>query len=318
MENGSRTRGVLTLAYGHPRFIEQAKDLGWSLQLHASHLPRAIATDSRDAELRSIFTDVIPLQPEFGSGVRQKLHLDRYACYDETLFIDSDCLALGNLDAFWAAFQGRYFGVPGYRYLQRGTKDPYLDVDYALDRFGVTRLPKFNGGTYYLTRTQETRKFFDTARSLMEDWQQLRLAPFRSNGPNDEAVLSIAMAIHHVSPTDMGEGGMWTPCGYRGRLHLDVIAGKCSFKKEGAIRIPEVIHFPGEYIYCFPYVRERARIRKRMQDRSAGAASLARAYMVSAVWQLSRKSERLSRLARSTLRAWRVAARSLSARVGQA
>ncbi len=316
MKTASRNRGLLTLAYGHPRFIEQAQDLALSLELHAPHLPRALVTDSQDPALRSMFTDVIPLRPEFGSGVRQKLHLDRYSRFDETLFIDSDCLALGNLDAFWEAFDGSYFAVPGYRYIHHGDTDPYMDVDYVLDHFGVTGLSKFNGGTYYFTNTGETAAFFDTARHVMNDWQQLRLGSFRRSGPADEAIYSIAMAVHGVSPTYMGNGGMWTPCGYRGRLELDGIGGTCRFEKEGEIRTPEIIHFPGEYIYCFEYARERARIRKRVLGKSPGAASLSRAYAVSLLWQLSKKSEGLSRLGRTAVRTWRAAARSVSARGG--
>ena len=270
-------------------------------------------TDSCDEELRSIFTNVIPLCPDFGSGVRQKLHLDHYSSYEETLFIDSDCLVLGNLNAFWECFAGQYFGVFGYRYLRKGSVDPYVDVDYVLDHLGVSALPKFNGGTYYFTRTPEAAAFFERARKVMNDWRELRLAPFRRDGPNDEAVYSVAMAMHNVSPTYMGSGGMWTPCGYRGKLRLNAIEGTCSFEKEGEIRAPEVIHFPGEYMYCFPYVRERARVRRQVLGSNAGTASLARAYVVSVLWQCSRRSEGLSKLGRNAVRACRAAAHSLFA-----
>jgi hypothetical protein len=312
MVNAFRSRGVLTLAYGHPRFIEQAKDLGLSLKLHAPHLPSTLVSDSRDRELRSIFTDVIPLRPEFGSGVQQKLHLDRYSNFQETLFIDSDCLVLGDLNAFWESFAGQYFGVPGFRFLRKGSVDPYIDVDYVLDRLGVSSLPKFNGGTYYFTRTPEAAAFFETARKIMNDWRELRLAPFRRNGPNDEAVYSVAMAIHNVTPTYMGSGGMWTPCGYRGKLRLDAVEGACSFEKEGEIRTPEVVHFPGEYINCFPYARERARLRWRVGRAKTGTAALARAYAISVLWQCSRKSYGLSTLAKKTIRVYRATTNSLS------
>src|SRR5271168_365410 len=109
-----RSRGIITLAYGHNRFIEQARSLAHSLQLHAPQLPRTLITDSDNPEIRSQFAEVIPYRPEYGSGVRQKLFLDRYSPYEQTLFIDSDCLALGNLDAFWSAFAGQYFGVQGH------------------------------------------------------------------------------------------------------------------------------------------------------------------------------------------------------------
>jgi hypothetical protein len=106
MDTTSRSRGVITLAYGHARFAEQARSLALSLKLHAPHLRRALVTDSTDPEVLSLFTEVIPLRRDWGAGVRQKFFLDRYSPYDETLFIDSDCLALGNLDAFWTAFAG--------------------------------------------------------------------------------------------------------------------------------------------------------------------------------------------------------------------
>lgn len=314
MEAASQTRGVLTLAYGHRRFVEQAKFLGMSLQLHAPHVPRTLVTDFDDPKLRSIFTQVIPHRPEFGSGVRQKLYLDQYSPYDETLFIDSDCLALGNLDAFWTAFAGQYFGVPGFRYLHKGSVDSFIDVDFLLDHLGLSSLPKFNGGTYYFTRSAEASAFFDTARKIMDNWRELRLAPFRRNGPNDESVYSVAMAMHNVSLTYMGCGGMWTPCGYRGKLSLDGIRGTCSFEKEGEIRTPEVIHFPGEYIYCFPYVRECARIRKQVGEGRQSVTSLVRSYALSILWQCSRKSATLSDLGRRSIRIYRAATRSLRMR----
>jgi hypothetical protein len=188
MNSALHSRGVITLAYGHERFIEQARSLAHSLRLHAPHLPRTLITDSNDPEVRQQFTDVIPYRPEYGSGVRQKLFLDRYSPYEQTLFIDSDCLVLGNLDAFWTAFAGQHFGVPGFRYLQKGSKDPYLDVDHALESLHVTAIPKFNGGTYYFTRSPEAAEFFSTARNILDNWRTLRLHEFRRNGPGDEAV----------------------------------------------------------------------------------------------------------------------------------
>jgi hypothetical protein len=314
MKAAPGSRGVLTLAYGHKRFVEQAKSLGLSLELHAPQLPRAIVTDSADPELRTIFTEVIPYCPGWGSGVRQKIYLDRYSPYEETLFVDSDCLALGNLDAFWTAFAGQYFGVPGYRYLRKGSVDPYIDVDRVLEHFRLSALPKFNGGTYYFTRSAEATAFFDTARGILDNWRELGLSAFRRNGPGDEAVYSIAMAIHELHPTYMGAGGMWTPCGYKGPLHLDALRGNSWFEKEGEIRTPEIIHFPGEYCYAFPYARERAKLRGHLRREKISRARLAGAFGMAFLWQCSRRSEALSKLARNSVRAWRNVARAVTAR----
>jgi hypothetical protein len=305
MNSSSHDRGIITLAYGHARFIEQARSLAHSLQLHAPLLPRTLITDSKNPTILRQFTEVIPYRPEYGSGVRQKLFLDRYSPYVQTLFIDSDCLVLGNLDAFWSTFAGQCFGVPGYRYLQKGSTDPYLDVDHVLESLHVTKLPKFNGGTYYFTRSPEARDFFATARNMLDNWRALRLCEFRRDGPGDESLYSLAMAVHHIDPTSMGAGGMWTPVGYKGPLLLDALKGTCSFEKEGMKLTPEIIHFPGEYVYSFAYARERAKLRARIEGEKTPMSTLAASFVRSALWQCSRRSSGLSELARKSVRAYR-------------
>jgi hypothetical protein len=313
MNSASHSRGIITLAYGHKRFIEQARSLAHSLQLHAPHLPRTLVTDSCDPEIRKLFTQVISYRSEYGNGVRQKLYLDQYSPYEKTLFIDSDCLALGNLDAFWSVFDGQYFGVPGYRYLQKGSTDPFLNVDHALKELNLTAIPKFNGGTYYFERSSEASEFFTTARNILDNFKTLGLCEFRRNGPNDESVYALAMAIHKLGPTSMGPGGMWTPVGYKGPLLLNALKGKCSFEKEEMQLFPEIIHFPGEYMYCFAYARERAKLRARIEGTKSPASALAVSFGSSVLWQCSRKVSGLSKLAKKTLRAYR-SARSFAAR----
>ena len=69
------------------------------------------------------------------------------------------------------------------------------------------------------------------------------------------------MAIHGFRPTSMGSAGMYTPTSYRGPLHLNAMEGTCYFEKEGEMVIPEVVHFAGEYSFCFAYPRESARLK---------------------------------------------------------
>jgi len=313
LNSDCRQRGVMTLAYGPQRFVEQARSLAHSLQLHAPHLPRTLITDSTDPTILNLFTEVIAYRPEYGSGVRQKIFLDQYSPYRQTLFIDSDCLVLGNLDSFWTAFAGQSFGVPGYRYLEKGSADPYLDVDHVLDAFNVTRLPKFNGGTYYFVRSPQAADFFNTARNLLDNWSSLRLREFRRNGPNDEAIYSIAMAVHQFAPTSMGPGGMWTPVGYKGPLLLDALTGNCSFEKEGMMLAPEVIHFPGEYAYSLSYARERARLMAKVEGKRMPLSAQATSLTKSVLWQTSRRFSALSKIGRVWVRSYRRATSSSSA-----
>jgi hypothetical protein len=307
MNSAKHRRGIVTLAYGHERFVEQARSLAHSLELHAPQLHRTLITDSDNPEIRRLFTEVISHRPEYGSGVRQKLFLDQYSPYEETLFIDSDCLVLGNLDTFWSAFAGQNFGVPGFRSLHKGSVDPYIDVDHVLETLHLTAIPKFNGGTYYFHRSPQTNQFFTTARNILDSWHTLGLREFRRDGPGDEAVYAIAMAIHHIAPTSMGAVGMWTPVNHKGPLLLDAIRGTCYFEKEGMKLSPEVVHFPGEYVYSFAYARERAKLKAHVEGKSTPVSRLAASFARSVLWECSRSSSGLSNFARKSVQAYRTA-----------
>jgi hypothetical protein len=254
------SRGTLTLAFGKPKYLEMAKSLARSLLLHDPALPRAIVTDSTDPELATLFTHVLPLCREYGSNVRQKLFLDHYTPFDETLFIDSDCLAVRPLEDFWSAFHDVPFGVCGQRTLYAGETDEYLHVDFLLRRFHLNGLPKFNGGIYYFKRTLAAIKLFDTARDLMNDATELRFSDFRDDGPADEAIFSVAMALHNLTVTDMGLGGMWTPIDATTRLQIDVPNGFCSFVKRGRSLAPHILH-AATFTESLFYLRECAKLR---------------------------------------------------------
>lgn len=237
------SRGVLTLAFGKPRYIQMAKCLAKSLKRYDGALPRAIVTDSADAELAELFDYVIPHRPELGPNVRQKMHLDFYTPFDETLFVDSDSLAVRSLDEFWDAFRGYDFGAVGHAVVKKGKWDEYLDTDFIADHFDLREIPKFNGGVYYFKRNEKAEAVFNTARELLRDWEYLRFKPFRGDGPADEALYGVAMAIHGISLNNMKEKGMYAPLSIRGRVECDVLGGHCRFNKEGRIVTPAILHF---------------------------------------------------------------------------
>ena len=253
---GEATRGVLTLAFGATQYLEMAKSLARSLQLHDPGVPRAIVTDSADPALTSLFTHVVPHRRDFGGNLRQKIHLDLYTPFDETMFIDSDSLVLRKLDAMWGAFGGSDFGTCGRNFLRRGQSDAYLhDLNKTLDRFDLEAIPKFNGGVYYFRKTPQAADFFNTAREILESAPQLGFVDFRGDGPNDETVYAVSMAIHGIGPTDMGTGGMFTPINAGSKPVIDVLEGVCSFVKDGMERHPDIMHFASA-THTAMYLRE--------------------------------------------------------------
>jgi hypothetical protein len=254
-----QTRGILTLAFGGPKYIAMASSLARSLILHDPTLPRAIVTDSTDPQVTALFTHVVPLRREYGSNVRQKVFISEYSPFDETLFIDSDSFAIRKLDPFWQAFKDLPFGVCGHRALTAGETDEYLDVDFLLDHYRLASLPKFNGGIYYFTRTPAAVALFATARNLLSHAAELRFTDFRGDGPCEEAVFSAAMAIHGLTVTDMGLGGMWTPIDATSQLVLDVPNGICNFTKCGRRLAPDILH-AATFTESLFYLRECAKL----------------------------------------------------------
>jgi hypothetical protein len=261
-------RGVITLAFGAQKYIDMASSLARSLIVHSPETPRAVITDSADAELRALYTHIVDYRPEFGSDVLHKLHLDLYSPFSETLFIDSDCLVVGNLDIFWGAFEGKYFAVQGLRTLLAGEMDPFLDVEFLLQHFALKGIPKFNGGIYYFNRSPQAEQFFTTVRMLLRDSSSLRFSSFRRDAPNDEAIYSTAMAIHKLEPVDLGRRGMWTPTNVKGSMRVDVLNGHCFFSKyvgsERSLRFvePDIVHFAGRFSNGLTYRRECLKLRK--------------------------------------------------------
>jgi hypothetical protein len=272
-----------------------AKSLARSLILHAPALPRAVVTDSRDPGLDSLFTHRIEYRPEYGSNLRQKMYLDKYSPFEETLFLDSDCLAVRGMDALWNAFRSVPFGACGYHIIHAGEVNEFLDVDLMLKHFGLTGLPKFNGGTYYFNTSPEATALFTTARDLLSQATELRFTDFRGDGPNDEALYSVAMAIHNLTVINVENGGMWTPIDKTGPIEVDIPGGICTFVKRGRLVTPDVIHF-AMYTESFPYLRECLKLRYLEQGRKPMSPTeelLLRATVVR-LWLL-RKSKGLRR-----------------------
>jgi hypothetical protein len=253
----SAGRGILTLAHGERRYITMAKVLAETLRMHCGHIPRALITDSADPALANLYDIRIPLQPEFGKGLQQKLYLDIYTPFEETLFIDSDCLVVRTVEGIWPLFAGTPVGVIG-----GPMRDGYWFGDIASIRshFGLDSIPRFNSGMLYFDRGEETGKVFATAREIMRNYDTLGFTPMRGGGRNDEPVLAVALAIHGVSAIDDGGSTMRTPIGLRGPLSIDVLRGTCHFNKDGTQVEPAIAHFCGWRSRGFHYRREQVKL----------------------------------------------------------
>jgi len=248
--------GIITIACGPKRYIEMAKMLAISLIKTDPNVPRAIITDAAQETLSHLFDIIIPINKSLGDGINQKLHLDTYSPFDETLFIDADCLACKPVKLMFQTWQNHSFVVFGD---QINMGNWYMNVSEICNRFQLPSIPLFNGGTYYFVKNKLSAKVFAQARSLKTDYDSLGFHSFRGS-INEEPIFSVAMAINKIKAVDDAGKGMRTPIGIIGKLNIDVLNHQCSFQKENEFTEPAIMHFAGSYADAFHYRREKTKL----------------------------------------------------------
>lgn len=253
-------RGILTLAYGKKRYVNMAKVLGRSLKLHNHGVPCAIVTDSDDPELKNLYDICIPLNQKFGKGFKQKLYIDNYSPFDETIFIDSDCIVIKKID-FWDIFADVPFGVISEGKKQTGQAfwNTIPDVEKIISLFQLESLTMFNGGLYYFKNNKDTAEVFKKAREIAANYDEIGLVRLRGSS-NEEPIYSIALAVCGINGIEDRGLTMRTPINMIGSLEIDVLKGFCRFNSNGQIVEPAIMHFCGSQTSGFYYQREKLKL----------------------------------------------------------
>ena len=197
-------RGFVTIATGAARYYDLAVNLLHSYRFFCSNpYPFAIICDHEN-EHTAEFDNVLII-PDPNYSYNDKLRLDEFLPYDETIFIDADSLAYGDLNAWWDLFSKMDdFSVFGYAYRDLTTAKRWFRAD-GMREFTeyIGFVPDFNGGVYYLRNTDKCRKVFELARYCAEHYHDYAFAGFRE--PADEPVLALGMAVCDCEPLNEDE-----------------------------------------------------------------------------------------------------------------
>lgn len=203
----SKTRGFVTIATGETRYFELARNLLYSYRMFATQkVPFAIICD-KENEYTEEFDDVILLNKAHCNFL-DKLHLYDHLPYDETIFIDADSLAYGDLDEWWDIFKDADdFSLFGYMWTDldsgRGWFVPNGLKEYE-DK--VSYIPDFNGGIYYMRRSNMCKEVFRLANYFADHYHEYQFNGFKNVA--DEPILALAMAIEGCKPLDIHEKGL--------------------------------------------------------------------------------------------------------------
>ncbi len=208
------------MAFGPPRYLLQALNLARSLIVTNPDMPRAIVTDQPgNPALRRCFQHIMQCRPERGGGTCQKVYLYDYSPFEETLFLDADCLALRPLDDLWKTLSVHPVGVLGHM-MSEG--DMWFDIAHYCRLSGKREIPRFNGGVYYFNRSPLAQSISNRAVEVLQQVDtlgpKLKLSREWYLKGGDELCFCIALSEHNlecvedcdlrrqIGPVQLGEG----------------------------------------------------------------------------------------------------------------
>jgi hypothetical protein len=238
--------GILTMAWGHKKYIRQAENLAISLKINSPQYKIALVTDN--ISIKSHFFDfLIPLDKSFGEGVIQKLYFDKYSPFQETLFIDSDCIVCRSIDEEVSKIRKYNFSPVCERYLGLDGYDSYInDIKIPINALKVSTIPKFNGGVYFFKKNSSAALIFENARELLKRKHELGIKNFDRHGPGEETLYALSLA-------SLGKGALYNDFGkfmrptmqFSEKININPINGSCFFNCFGKKVEPAICHFMG-------------------------------------------------------------------------
>jgi hypothetical protein len=152
------SRGYLTLAARDARYLEMAVDMALSLREH-TELPVALAADdelARVAEARyaRAFHRITLVPARFRHGRALKFGAAEASPFEETMFVDADCIVLGSLDHLWPVLETTAVAMTG-EHLTAGDDRIHhgFPTRALIHRFGLNTYLKTNSGLFCFRRT---------------------------------------------------------------------------------------------------------------------------------------------------------------------
>ncbi len=188
------TRGFVTIATGKENYYKIAANLLHSYRLFsADPMPFALICDKENKYSKDFDQTILLDAPR--CSYLDKLCLPDLVPYDETIFLDADCLAYRDLNDFWAAFENSTdFSAFGsdhpadypYAWFKREDTGEFSDT--------IKSIPEFIGGVYFLRKGPHLGAFSETCRYILRNYYRFKFRQFTE--PADEPIYALAMSIH--------------------------------------------------------------------------------------------------------------------------
>ncbi len=199
------TRGFVTLTTGDIKYYKMAANMLASFRLHNPEKKFAIICD-RENEYTALFDNVVVLEKSNGD-YRDKFSLLVNTPYDESIFIEPDCLIYHNLEHFWdllskesdcSSFGWNDGGLDCW-FKTEETKNRVLELVPELQN--INNVPLFNPGYIFIRKGPGCEKMYadciSIAQRISGDSLLNNYSHIMCNGKlRDDPVFNMAMAIN--------------------------------------------------------------------------------------------------------------------------
>lgn len=236
------SRGFVTIATGDIHYYLLAEALLHSYRRNGGGAwPFAVIAEKENEYTRDF--DRVVLMPNPSHSYMDKLRLFDCLPFDETIFIDADCLVYGQIDTWWEYFiQSGDVSCFGYAYDDLSSKRGWFLYDGMGEfRTQISFIPSFSGGVYYVRKTPTAARVFEYAKYAAAHYREYPFAIFEA--PADEPVLAFGMAVCGCRPVDRAEVGIYVR---RRDLPMDILIPRACWTTKGRTSPVKLVHW-GNY-----------------------------------------------------------------------
>ncbi len=273
------SRGFVTIATGKERYYKMAANLLRSYRYYsADPEPFAIICD-RENRYTDLFDKTIHMEKPTFSYV-DKLKLPEYLPFDETIFIDADCLAYKDLNDFWKAFEdAAAFSAFGSNHTFDFPYGWFKKEGVGIYQDRITYIPDFIGGVYYLRKSEDLDRFYEIVKHIASTYHDYRFRRFENLA--DEPVYALAMSV-----CGFKTAGKKSPdiCFYPvlNYFESDISTGTVIYEnkymqKRGRIFEAHMVHWGNGFTRDLPYMMEIYRLNRICAGKPLNKAGLAMA-----------------------------------------
>lgn len=199
------SQGYLTLATGDRQFFDAAVNLAISVQLNDAKRPISLLCDDVSklkVGEKAVFDRIIVALPgTLGVGCAGKLDLPGFLPYQETMFLDSDCLVMKpDMDRHWKKLATQCFNVTG-GILKKGSWYTFDAADVCEALF-LPYMVRMNSGVMYFRKGAELDGFMETVVEFRENARDVLFVQHRDMTAQfaDEPFWSAAMGHLKMLP----------------------------------------------------------------------------------------------------------------------